>query len=96
MEVPNWMNGRSLRPLFLGEPVRWRKELFVESGVTTAIVTREWKFILWRDGTEELYDRLRDPHDLDNLADDPPLEGVKEMLCRRLLGWASSIGSSRI
>jgi len=85
---PEW-DGRSLRPLVAGETVPWRDQLIVEDG-TNALLTPEWKYILWPDGTEELYDRQRDPHDLDNLADEPGLEAVRAELRRRLEDWLAA------
>jgi len=81
------MDGRSLRPLLEGEPTDWRQEVFVETGATTAIVTPEWKLVCWRDGTEELYHRRTDPHDLDNRAGEPDLADIQADLAARLEAW---------
>jgi len=59
----------------------------VETGATTAIVTHEWKLVLWRDGTQELYDRRTDPHDLDNLAGRADLAQVQADLSERCQTW---------
>ncbi len=37
---------------------------------THAVRTKDWRYIQYADGTEELYDRNADPHEFDNLADD--------------------------
>jgi len=78
------MDGRSLLPLIRGETDSWRKELLIESGYSRALLTEKWKFVHWKDGTEELYDRINDPHDLDNLAFDPSTEPIRKMLSKHL------------
>lgn len=45
-----------------------------------------YRYIRYPDGSEELYDHDNDPHEWDNLADDPELESVKT----RLLDWKPS------
>ena len=87
LDGPPDMDGRSLWPLLEGETADWRRELFVETGATTAIVTPDWKLVCWRDGTEELYDRRADPHDLDNLGGVPFLAGTRAALRERIEAW---------
>lgn len=36
-----------------------------------AVRTARWRYIRYADGTEELYDHERDPHEWNNLASDP-------------------------
>ena len=86
---PDELDGRSLRPLLSGERAEWREELVVEHGPTNALITPEWKYIGWRDGTEELYDRLSDPHDLDNLGGEASREATRGELRGRLEAWLS-------
>jgi len=78
------VDGRSLRPLLKGEPTDWRRELLLEGGRVHGILTPGWKYIRWRDGFEELYDRRLDPHDLQNLARRPDKEPLCRMLAARL------------
>ena len=82
--VPNGIDGFSLLPLSKGNAENWRDELLVETGSTSGVVTAQWKFFRWRDGTEELYHRIRDPHDLDNLSSDPQTEHIKSGLRERI------------
>ena len=90
VEGPGEADGVSLRPLLEGGPVHWRHELFVETGATTAIVTPDWKLVRWRDGTEELYDRRDDPHDLDNLDGDPDHADTQADLASRIAMWKAT------
>jgi len=87
IEPPSDLDGRSLRPLLDGRDPDWRREAFVETGATSAVVTPEWKLVRWRDGTEELYDRQADPHDLDNRAGDPALAETQAALRARIERW---------
>ncbi len=84
--VPGGLDGRSL-PWLAGPMLGWRAALGVENGATNAVLTREWKLVRWRDGTEELYDRLNDPHDLCNVAGQPALQRIQSRLRRRLVAW---------
>ncbi len=88
-DAPDDWDGRSLRPLLEGRAEDWRRELVVEGG-SDALLTSEWKYALWPDGTEELYDRRRDPHDLFNLGDDPAYAAVRADLRRRLEAWRAA------
>jgi iduronate 2-sulfatase len=42
--------------------------------------SRNFRYIRYRDGTEELYDHRTDPQEHENLAADPELAGIKEKL----------------
>ena len=77
--APATMQGRDFAPLYLAEnPPTWRHDFFYEHPVirdadfipaSQALVTRDWKYLLWPDsGTEELFDLRRDPGELDNRA----------------------------
>jgi hypothetical protein len=45
-----------------------------------AMMNRDWRYIRYADGTEELYHVSRDPNEWDNLADKPEMAGVKAKL----------------
>jgi arylsulfatase A-like enzyme len=47
-----------------------------------AILTQEWRYIRYADGTEELYDERADPQEWHNLARDPRLADRKRTLAR--------------
>jgi arylsulfatase len=85
-ETVDTPDGRSLAPLLHSEDVDWREDLVVESGVP-GLMTREWRYIRWRDGFEELYSRRDDPHDLYNLASRPEHASTCRELAERLSEW---------
>jgi arylsulfatase A-like enzyme len=79
---PAAMQGRDLAPLYLdARPPAWRSEFLYEHAMLTsrdfipaseALVTREWKYILWPDwGVEQLFDLAHDPREERDLSRDP-------------------------
>lgn len=79
---PAAMQGRDLAPLYLdAQPPAWRSEFLYEHAMLTsrdfipaseALVTREWKYILWPDwGVEQLFDLAHDPREERDLSRDP-------------------------
>jgi len=71
-------DGCSLLPLLRGEKPEWRRELLLDAGKVRALLTREWKYMRWQSGFQELYHRPQDPHDLHNLAMKSEAMGPKE------------------
>jgi arylsulfatase A-like enzyme len=45
-----------------------------------SVFTRDYHFIRYEDGSEELYDRAKDPHAFDNIAGDPDHCGTRKKL----------------
>jgi arylsulfatase A-like enzyme len=45
-----------------------------------AIRTKNWRYVRYHDGAEELYDHRQDPHELTNLADKPEQAAQKKRL----------------
>lgn len=65
---------------------------------THSIVTPQWRYVRYFDGSEELYDRTTDPHEWHNVAAKAEHRGVKEHLARfappakrykQFVGWRS-------
>lgn len=92
---PAWVDGRSLIPLLQGGSSPWRTGVLTENiGVSEpgdpdyqllaphgfeALVTREWLYV--QSGTDdvELYNRLRDPFELVNVAGSTPASVVAQL-----------------
>jgi len=45
-----------------------------------AVRTRNWRYIVYADGSEELYDHQNDPNEWRNLANDPAFAAIKQEL----------------
>jgi len=96
VNAPADMQGRSLLPLLRAEPVEWRDALYYHyyeyPGVHAVkrhygVRTDRYKLIhFYYDIDEwELYDLETDPHELQNVYDDPAYADVREQLHQRLL-----------
>lgn len=72
LEHNDGLEGKSLLPL-----VKKPNSAWLDHTVTTfgrgnhAITSKRWRFIQYFDGSAELYDRSTDPHEWNNLIDDP-------------------------
>ena len=49
-----------------------------------AIRTKDWRYIRYADGAEELYDHRRDPDEFTNLASDAKHQQIKQILAKWL------------
>ncbi|SHJ04118.1 sulfatase family protein [Pseudozobellia thermophila] len=96
IEVPSDMQGESLMPLLKGEKEKWNRDAvyyhyYEYPSVHMVkrhygIVTKEYKLAhFYFDVDEwELYDRLNDPHELNNVYDHPDYAEVVEELKQKL------------
>ena len=66
---------------------KWR-EYYVPSRESYALRARDWRYIRYENGQEELYDTVNDPHEWTNLADDPAytsrLKSLRAQLAARI------------
>ena len=84
VETPEHLEGKSLVPLLRNPDAAWDHAAVTNNGYREHSVRGErYRYTLHADGTEELYDVSADPHEWENLAEVPSLEGVK----RRLAAW---------
>ncbi len=66
------LDGVSLRPLLEDPQTKWtRPAVTVYGRNNVALRTRDWRYIRYADGSEELYDHRSDPDEIINLASDP-------------------------
>ena len=75
-------DGLSLAPV-LQDPSRAKDRDVLMPGMKPeeyAIMNRDWRYIRYADGTEELYHVKQDPHEWKNLAGNPEFDGAKEKL----------------
>jgi arylsulfatase A-like enzyme len=78
------LEGISLQPQ-LDDPTTPRNHPAITSSYfgNHSIRTRDWRYIRYRDGAEELYDHRTDPDEFNNLANDP----THQALCAQLAKW---------
>ena len=84
--------GQSLLPVLKNEQTDGRESviIFDEYGFCRMIRTSEWKYIhRYRDGPNELYNVVNDPHDRDNLIADPAQTKRVKELRAMLESWFS-------
>ena len=60
-------DGRSLVPLLQDPNRRWKPALITEGPGNHAVRTDRWRYIRYREGSEELYDHSKDPWEHNNL-----------------------------
>ena len=88
------LDGRSLRPLLEDPRAEWDRPAITTYGERYFSVRDErYRYIQYPDGTEELYDHDRDPHELENLASRPEMSTAKRRLAAWMpKEWAKSLG----
>jgi len=70
------LEGSSLTPQIM-DPSKSRPPVRTTFGPGNhAIRSRDWRYIRYRDGSEELYDHRNDPHEWNNLATNPQKQSV--------------------
>ena len=86
-ELPNveGLSGQSLKPLLKNPEQEWERPALITSNQGDhAIRSKRWRYIRYADGGEELYDHLNDPHEWNNVADNPSNRQIKSKLARWL------------
>ena len=93
MDSTGACDGRSLVPFLEGKEELEQKPAYIQySGnpsygtIRRAVVTERYKYIYDSSHAHELYDLEKDPHEMNNVADDPRYETVLKELyeaCKR-------------
>ena len=91
IEVPTYLEGRSLMPVLKGERESIRDYVFCEDNYLTMIRSETQKLVYYTGQEEgEFYDLESDPHELDNRWSDPDYADAKNAMLLKLLEWISS------
>ncbi|MEM1294175.1 MAG: sulfatase [Verrucomicrobiota bacterium] len=86
-------DGVSIVPLLKDPKAGWDTPALMTYGRGNhAVRDRDWRYIRYADGSEELYDHRNDPHEWKNLASDPNLTPVK----KRLMRWLPKVEADRV
>jgi arylsulfatase A-like enzyme len=86
--TPLDMDGRSLLPLIEGRDPEPPRDVLIEGWQTgyvfAGVRAQRWKYVEYLSGEIELYDLLRDPYELVNVAADPGHAPQRRRFARRL------------
>jgi len=87
---PKTVEGRNLVPLLKDPSAVWKYPVVTTHGRNNhAVRSERWRYIRYRDGTEELYDHESDPMEWTNLAGKPEHESVK----KELAAWLPKVNA---
>jgi arylsulfatase A-like enzyme/Ca2+-binding RTX toxin-like protein len=82
---PDWANGQSLRAVIeTGDEAGLRGAALSMIDGNISLRTREHRYTRYEDGSEELYDVVADPGELDNRATDPAYDATRAALSAAL------------
>ena len=80
------LEGKSLLPLLKDPQLPFNKAVVTTIGRGNhSVSTSQWRYIRYFDGSEELYDHHRDPHEWFNLADDEECSDIKRKLAKHIV-----------
>ena len=79
------LQGHSLVPLLKDPSQAWKfPALTTHHPGNHSVRTERWRYIQYANGDEELYDHENDPHEWENLANDPDYATVKNRLAQHI------------
>lgn len=78
------LDGQSLQPLLANPRAARETAVCTHLPRTHAVVDTRWRYNVYADGSEELYDRRKDRHEFTNLASNPRYSAVKQRLARHV------------
>ena len=81
---PDRLSGFSLVPLLKGENMQMPPALMTYMKGNHAVRSERWRYIVYADGTEELYDHDNDPYEWFNLAGDKAYENIVDELKKNI------------
>ncbi len=88
VDMPTYLEGRSLLPYLHDEPIDPREYVFAEDNYQIMMRSQTEKLVYYIGQEEgELYDLEQDPHELENLWSQPEHAARKEQLLNALLNW---------
>ncbi len=90
LEPPKHLEGRSILPLLKSKTEK-RRYAFLSYGPENTVVQSEtMRYIRYEEGSEELYDHAKDPHEWVNLAEAKDYQSIKRELAAQALSFQSN------
>lgn len=107
IKPPENMDGKSFLPLLKGQEIKLRDEVFYEyywerpfphTPTVFGVRTRKYKYMTYHGiwDIDELYDIENDPHEKNNLINDPSYQDLKKELNKKVYDWLESTGGMQI
>lgn len=86
---PPHLQGDSFMPLLRGEETEWDNTAVAKYHSGLTLITDQYFYSEWSDSTEKIHARMlfghdKDPHETNNLADNPGYQNIVKELSRRL------------
>ena len=82
---PKHVEGVSIKPLLANPTCEWKTPALTTMYQNNhSLVTADWRYIHYADGTEELYNERTDPHEWTNVVSQVELASVKQGLAKYL------------
>lgn len=83
LETPKHVEGPSIKPLLADAQAAWDRPALTTHGQGNhAVRSPKWRYIRYKDGSEELYDHDSDPLEWTNLAKDAKFDAIKSELAK--------------
>ena len=83
LPIPKHIQGKSIKPLLANPKQDWDGLALTTHGYKNHTVrVKDWRYIRYADGSEELYNEMDDPYERTNLADVPKYDAVKKRLAQ--------------
>ncbi len=85
---PDGLEGLSLAPQVKDVTTpRQRPAICTHNAGNHSVCDQRWRYIVYADGSEELYDRRQDPNEFDNLLNDKARTAELTSIVKRLRDW---------
>jgi arylsulfatase A-like enzyme len=82
LEVPDFLDGNSIKPQLYDPKAERAPAVSFYGEANTSIRSRDWRYIRYEDGSEELYHHKTDPNEWTNEADNPEHASIKKELSK--------------
>ena len=82
LPVPDFLDGSSVKPQLYDPNSQRDPAISIYGEANTSIRSKDWRYIRYEDGSEELYHHNDDPNEWTNEADNPEHASIKKELSR--------------